>query len=58
MNRIPRQAHGERNYHVFYELLAGLPMEQKAMYLQETVLAVSGKWGKDALQQLFGQWGI
>lgn len=43
MNRIPRQAHGERNYHVFYELLAGLPMEQKAMYLQETVLAVSGK---------------
>lgn len=30
------QAKDERNYHIFYEMLAGLPSQQKqAFYLQE-----------------------
>lgn len=30
------QAKNERNYHIFYEMLAGLPSQQKqAFYLQE-----------------------
>lgn len=33
---LPLQAKDERNYHIFYEMLAGLPSQQKqAFYLQE-----------------------
>ncbi|XP_028311141.1 unconventional myosin-XV isoform X2 [Gouania willdenowi] len=35
-SRIVFQAINERNYHIFYEMLAGLPLQQKqAFYLQE-----------------------
>ncbi|KAM9844223.1 unconventional myosin-XV [Aulostomus maculatus] len=35
-SRIVFQAKDERNYHIFYEMLAGLPLQQKqAFYLQE-----------------------
>lgn len=33
---LPLQAKDERNYHIFYEMLAGLPSQQRqAFYLQE-----------------------
>ena len=33
---FPLQAKDERNYHIFYEMLAGLPSQQRqAFYLQE-----------------------
>ncbi len=33
---FPVQAKDERNYHIFYEMLAGLPSQQRqAFYLQE-----------------------
>lgn len=35
-NVLLLQAKDERNYHIFYEMLAGLPSQQKqAFYLQE-----------------------
>uniref|UniRef100_H3C3C9 Myosin XVA n=1 Tax=Tetraodon nigroviridis TaxID=99883 RepID=H3C3C9_TETNG len=35
-SRIVFQANNERNYHIFYEMLAGLPLQQKqAFYLQD-----------------------
>uniref|UniRef100_A0A3Q1H7Z5 Myosin XVA n=1 Tax=Acanthochromis polyacanthus TaxID=80966 RepID=A0A3Q1H7Z5_9TELE len=35
-SRIVFQAKDERNYHIFYEMLAGLPLQQKqALYLQD-----------------------
>ncbi|KAM8842059.1 uncharacterized protein myo15ab isoform 4-T5 [Synchiropus picturatus] len=35
-SRVVFQAKSERNYHIFYEMLAGLPPEEKrALYLQE-----------------------
>lgn len=36
LNVFLHQAKDERNYHIFYEMLAGLPSQQKqAFYLQE-----------------------
>ncbi|XP_014675586.1 PREDICTED: unconventional myosin-XV-like, partial [Priapulus caudatus] len=54
-SRIVKLAAGERNYHVFYEMLAGLPQQQKDKYGLQTVdkYFYLNQRGEEAMRKTF-----